>query len=236
MGTPYLENFLKKLNDKYGVIDSIKHPVENKHDYVKINSTLQTDLRPLHMTAKLDARKGLAFTDEEHDSLRLQRALAVLCQTGGVYIDILPKTSRPDRLNMTTLQREPLKRPTLPSEMKRKIAQGLSFKSALSENYGKSDELDQQMLVTDKYPDSGVVGKFVPTETIYEYLGAKLKTVQMRPQVANRVEETWCRTDVGEWKGLTKGRNMRSFEFQEKLLKISKFLIAERLRLQKAIP
>jgi hypothetical protein len=37
--------------------------------------------------------------------------------------------------------------------------------------------------------------------------------------VADRIDNVWCRSDVGEWKGLTtKGRHMRSYEFQEQLL------------------
>ena len=54
----------------------------------------------------------------------------------------------------------------------------------------------------------------VPTYVGYNEHGAK----QFRQPVAHRVDNVWCRSDVGEWKGLTsKGRRMRSFEFSEQL-------------------
>ena len=59
--------------------------------------------------------------------------------------------------------------------------------------------------------------KLTQVETFYAYRGAQMSLLQERRAVAHRTEETFCRSDVGEWKGFRKGRAMRAFEFQENL-------------------
>lgn len=75
-----------------------------------------------------------------------------------------------------------------------------------------------------------------PVTTVYEYRGAMLTTVQMRKPVAHRVENVWCRSDVGEWAGLqTKGRAMKAWEYKDRQMTLAKNRIAERIELQAAI-
>jgi len=53
----------------------------------------------------------------------------------------------------------------------------------------------------------------------YNDRSATLAVKTFRQPVADRIDNVWCRSDAGEWKGLsTKGRQMRSYEFQEQLV------------------
>ena len=259
MGTPYVENFVKslvkmraeefkwleeekkRLKEKYSKSSS-NSPVMSRtapaalegHQYDSLRSTLQGDLFDLNKTSQLDSQTGLHFQDEDIDRQRLHRALGVLCQSANVTLDIIPCDAKTDRLNLSVLKQNPLKRPTLPSEIKKKLQQGLSYKPQ-EERLDFSTAPEEANSVSRRYADSGLKGDFVTVKTSYAYRGAQLSTMQKRPPVANRTDEIWCRTDVGEWKGLTKGRSMRSYEFQERLKEISKALIAERLRMQSVI-
>jgi hypothetical protein len=130
--------------------------------------------------------KGLIFTDEELDRRRIHRALALLCQAASVSIDTLPGDVRTDRLNMKNLQRQPLKRPTLSTKTSSLGNSNNRDASVGSEKLESEDD----MAVSSKYPDSGIKGNFVMTQTSYETLGAKLKTSQLRPPIANRIDGT----------------------------------------------
>lgn len=77
--------------------------------------------------------------------------------------------------------------------------------------------------------------KMTLVESFYAYRGAQMSIVQERRAVAHRTEETFCRSDVGEWKGFTKGRAMRAFEFQENLYHTGKKLEEDRMNLQQLI-
>lgn len=50
-------------------------------------------------------------------------------------------------------------------------------------------------------------------------LGATMTITQERLPPAYREEDKFCRTDIGEWAGMTTGRAVRSFNFHDKLLK-----------------
>jgi hypothetical protein len=68
--------------------------------------------------------------------------------------------------------------------------------------------------------------------TKYGHMGASLAIIQTRQPIAYRVADIWCRSDVGEWAGLTKGRAMRSFEFQDNLVLQGRQKTKERKLLQ----
>lgn len=57
---------------------------------------------------------------------------------------------------------------------------------------------------------------------MYSELGAKFATGQMRVPNAHRVDNVWCKTDHGEFQSLSKGRALRSVEFQQHLLEEGK--------------
>ena len=78
--------------------------------------------------------------------------------------------------------------------------------------------------------------KKVQVVTEYSYMGATMATVQTRAPVAHRVENIWCRSDVGEWAGLTtKGRAMKKFESQDRFVSEAKRKIEERAELQRLL-
>jgi len=77
--------------------------------------------------------------------------------------------------------------------------------------------------------------KMTQVETFYAYRGAQMSLLQERRAVAHRTEETFCRSDVGEWAGFKKGRAMRAFEFQENLYVSGKKKEEERKNLQQLI-
>lgn len=70
----------------------------------------------------------------------------------------------------------------------------------------------------------------------YDFKGARFQTVQTRKALAHRKPTTWCRSDVGEWKGLTtKGPNMKTFEFREQQLLEARLRAEERQRMQQLL-
>lgn len=78
-------------------------------------------------------------------------------------------------------------------------------------------------------------GNMTLVESFYAFRGAQMSIVQERRSVAHRTEETFCRSDVGEWKGFSKGRAMRAFEFQDNLYTTGKKLEEERKHLQQLL-
>lgn len=72
-------------------------------------------------------------------------------------------------------------------------------------------------------------------ETFLSETGAQMQLVKDRFMPAYRTDEIFCRTDVGEWAGLSKGRAMRAFEFQEDLVKKGKEKEEFRKRIQQEL-
>ena len=165
---------------------------------------------------------------------RLVRALGVLCQSAQLSITELPPAVLPERLQITALQRNPLQHPTLPSEYRRKMAEGLAYVPP-PDTVLESEEYREELDIAKRHPDSGLTGQLVATLASYPHKGFNLTSTQFRPPIANRDDAIWCRSDVGEWKGLTKGRNMRSFEFQDNLVQQNKRIIAIRMDVQKRL-
>lgn len=95
-----------------------------------------------------------------------------------------------NRLNLKSLQRQPMKRPTLPAEFKKKISAGVSYKRDTKDESFDKLLSEDDIAVSSKYPDSGIKGDFVMTQTSYEQRGAKLMTSQLRAPVANRTDGT----------------------------------------------
>ena len=149
-----------------GVIPAPAPPVdEGEFDYARLHSTLENDLFSLNKTSTLNSQSGLNYENDESDKFRVNRALAVLCQSSNVTLSILPDDAKTDRLNRSVLGQNPLKRPTLPSEIKKKIAQGLSYKASEDiTTFGPSEESNG---VVERYPDAGIKGDFVKTKTDY---------------------------------------------------------------------
>ena len=77
--------------------------------------------------------------------------------------------------------------------------------------------------------------QLIPVIASYDYLGAKLSTLQMRKPLADRIEHVWCRTDAGEWQGLSKRTEMKVYESREKGLTVARKRANERRRAQAEI-
>ena len=76
----------------------------------------------------------------------------------------------------------------------------------------------------------------VETVVQYTYFGAQLKTVQMRPKVAHRIDNVWVRSDQGEWFGTqTKGRHMKRFDRIERIIQEGKRRQEDRAELSRLI-
>ena len=58
---------------------------------------------------------------------------------------------------------------------------------------------------------------------------------QMRVPNEGRIEDIWVNYKSGEWQGIAKGRNIRSYEFEEQMLADGKALFDERKKLQSQI-
>jgi hypothetical protein len=70
----------------------------------------------------------------------------------------------------------------------------------------------------------------------YGHHGANFETVQTRNAVANRTSTTWCRSDVGEWAGLsTKGPNMKAWEHRDRALANARLAAEKRKEMQHMI-
>ena len=74
--------------------------------------------------------------------------------------------------------------------------------------------------------------KMSMVETFYTFRGAQFSTMQVRQPIANRVDDIFCRLDVGEFASFTKGRAIRSFYFQEEQARKGKEKIEERRKMQ----
>lgn len=72
-------------------------------------------------------------------------------------------------------------------------------------------------------------------EAFYGFRGAQFSIQQSRKPVAYRTDDIFCRTDVGEWAGLKKGRSMRAFEFQEALYTKGKQKEEDRKKIQQLL-
>jgi len=71
----------------------------------------------------------------------------------------------------------------------------------------------------------------VKTFAVYWDHGAMLSMEQQRKPLAHRDDQIWCRSDVGEWSGMSKsGKNMKTFEFGVKLKTEGRKKQAERTR------
>lgn len=76
----------------------------------------------------------------------------------------------------------------------------------------------------------------VQVVTQYNFMGATISTTQMRDPVAHRKDNVWCRSDKGEWAGLTtKGRAMKKYESEERFVNEAKRKIEERAELQRLL-
>ena len=56
------------------------------------------------------------------------------------------------------------------------------------------------------------------TEVYYYYRGAAFAMPQMRVPNSGRIENVWINYKSGEWKGMFKGQNIKSYEFEENIL------------------
>ena len=77
--------------------------------------------------------------------------------------------------------------------------------------------------------------KTVNTEVSYYYRGAQFAMPQMRVPNLGRIDDVWINYKSGEWQGIARGRNMRSYEFNEQLEKEGASKNEERKRLQNAL-
>ena len=151
-------------------------------------------------------RKALAVLQEDPldyvGKNRLMRSFHILGQSATLTKHKLPQTAVPDRLKESVLKRKKILRstsnPVLPS------ANADHQGPAVIDIPGHGTHADDLL-------------KTIPTEVGYFFRGASFAVPQMRPPPAHRIDDVWCRSDAGEWKGMNKGRAMRSFEFGEKI-------------------
>jgi hypothetical protein len=153
------------------------------------------------------------------DKSRLLRALCVLSQS---------QLADPINFDVEVVQHVENVRLNLSSKSERK---GTPTQGRI----GKSPEKSKTS--HSKLPDS--VEDYLEEYNVlatYEFKGARFQTLQTRKALAHRKPTTWCRSDVGEWKGLTtKGPNMKSFEFREQQLIEARRRIEERKQMQQLL-
>ena len=78
--------------------------------------------------------------------------------------------------------------------------------------------------------------KTVDTEVSYYSSGAQFAMPQMRvPNQGREEEDVWVNYQLGEWRGVSKGPNMKSFEFNEANLLAGQLKNKQREALSKAI-
>jgi hypothetical protein len=162
------------------------------------------------------ARALLPDTSDEVATSRLQRALGLLYQSLAFSKETLDADLQPAGSTKTAVERYPMKRPKDLA-----VAKVSATERFLAKQGGP--------IRTGAQPTEELV------EVQYNFRGATLSTTQLRPALAHRDSDIWCRGDAGEWFGLQKGRNIRSWEFQDKLLYEGRRRAAERKQLQQAL-
>jgi hypothetical protein len=162
-------------------------------------------------------RSWLNIEDEDKIALgRLQRALSILGNSTSLTKHDLHYSVVPESVAASSLIRRPL----------RKVDKSQSAGSSRNNNnFNNDDDNDEHGNNTNIENKSD---RTVYTKASYSFRGAKFITGQMRVPVANRVDDIWCVTKKGEFAGLTKGRNMRSFEFKDNLLMEGRARVKER--------
>eukprot|EP00605_Chrysophyceae_sp_TOSAG23-4_P001865 GSChrysophyteH1.ASY1.ANO1.2057.1 assembled CDS len=127
----------------------------------------------------------------------------------------------------TTLTKKKLPEKALPAEMKKSIldSKGL-LRSAPIADVAGTVGADGVNITKTKGSIQGLQVeqgddhlKTVDTEVSYYYRGAQFAMPQMRVPNQGRIEDVWVNYDAPEWQGIAKGRNIRSFEFNERVLR-----------------
>ena len=163
--------------------------------------------------------KAIIWLEEDHLDFvgknRLVRSFHILAQSTTLTKHKLPQTVVPDKLKESVLKRNNILRSTsMPGLL------GITTERPL----------DREGVL---HNDDKI--KTIETEVGYFYRGAFFAVPQMRAPPAHRIDDVWCRSDVGEWHGLIKGRAMRSYEFQENIKIQGRLKNEERKRLQMMI-
>ena len=151
---------------------------------------------------------------DEVNMERLNRALSIIYQSAKYNKNELDKDLLPESVKASALTRRPMQRPDLTKNL-----------TSLERFMEKAEKLDMP-----RDPNA-----LIATETNYTYRGAILTGVQMRPPAAYRDDQMWCRGDKGEWSSMSKGRNVRSWEFQDNMVQEGRRRAAERKTLQMEI-
>lgn len=164
-------------------------------------------------------KRAVGWLEEDHLDFvgknRLVRSFHILAQSTTLTKHKLPQTVMPIKLKESVLKRNNILRST-------------SMPGLLGIATERSLDRDGVLHNDDKI-------KTIETEVGYFYRGAFFAVPQMRAPPAHRIDDVWCRSDVGEWHGLSKGRAMRSYEFQENIKLQGRLKNEERKRLQMMI-
>lgn len=163
--------------------------------------------------------RGMTGLDDE----RLQRALAILGQSTVLNRESIGESAVLSELasQSSSLQSSTVK--SVGSKLKSQLSASAPVVRTGSRGAGgttNSMTKTKTLGVTrrSKKEDGGDEAGLMPTITFYGHRGARMATVQMRQPIANRIPDVWCRSDIGEFKGLYKRPAMVVYEMRENKL------------------
>ena len=164
-------------------------------------------------------KRAASWLEEDHLDFvgknRLMRSFHILAQSSTLTKHKLPQAVVPDKLKESVLKRKNILKSTSMPGLLEMATERIAGRKGVLHNDDKV--------------------KTVATEVGYFFRGAFFAVPQMRPPPAHRIDDVWCRSDVGEWHGLNKGRSMRSYEFQDNVKLQGRLINEERKRLQMMI-
>ena len=169
------------------------------------------DPLPLGRIDGADAQPSLSGHD------RARRALSILGQAAALSRDAVPATSESVAFNRLALQRfRPRAGAAAHSHSRDDASLPPADRREDEDDDGAASARTEQQPAEQAGPPDRYT-KSVYTEAVYVHRGAKFATGQLRAPLAFREPQVWCRSDKGEFRGISMGRAARSHEFQEQL-------------------
>ena len=199
----------------------------------QMNATMGPNLMSRSMTGEVNPFNWIDFRNQDQASKeRLERAITILGHSPSITKQKLDKDVVPESVAAGPLKRRPLERLGTKNQGSRHHDDTLNNgQKQEDEDEEDDDEDDHVEESTSKRNKNKKYVKSIYTEVVYHELGAQFATRQMRVPNAHRVDNVWCKTDHGEFQSLSKGRNLRSVEFQQHLLEEGKRKLAAREKL-----
>jgi len=156
---------------------------------------------------------------------RLYRGVFVLGQSTLLTKKNIPEAARTDDMKKSILESKGLKRSATDAAKSTSTVEQVVNK-ATKKGSAQGHTVDQG---DDRY-------KTVDTEVSYYTSGAQFAMPQMRvPNLGREEEDIWVNYQLGEWQGVSRGPNIKSFEFNEANLLAGQLKNKQRDALSKAI-